>query len=310
MTQPDDDFVLGEDFAPAITSHRTSGTRRRRPTTPSNRPSGGPDRRRPRLGDRCGAVARGIEVNEWDALEQARIIGPEDDYRGPFGYPSTRSVPAFCRKISRSRALRVSAAARSNSARASPCRPSRASRSPVRRVAADTGPARRCRLQRVDDLQAPAGPLRHAHRDRPVQLDDRRRRRRGTAPGRARRSGPSRSPRSTGRRAWQAAIAACSVYGPSRRRAARPGRARPGRGGSAAGPSGAGPGRASRIGCAVRVGAGRQSATPGSPSARPGRAPRARRGSSAGQDPAQPQRLLAQRRAASSRRRRSPSSPR
>lgn len=26
-------------------------------------------------------LPRGIEVDEWDALEQARIIGPEDDYR-------------------------------------------------------------------------------------------------------------------------------------------------------------------------------------------------------------------------------------
>jgi len=26
-------------------------------------------------------VQRGLEVNEWDALEQARIVGPEDDYR-------------------------------------------------------------------------------------------------------------------------------------------------------------------------------------------------------------------------------------
>jgi len=24
---------------------------------------------------------RGLEVAEWDALEQARVIGPEDDYR-------------------------------------------------------------------------------------------------------------------------------------------------------------------------------------------------------------------------------------
>lgn len=26
-------------------------------------------------------VHRGLEVDDWDAMEQARVIGPEDDYR-------------------------------------------------------------------------------------------------------------------------------------------------------------------------------------------------------------------------------------
>ena len=98
------------------------------------------------------------------------------------------------------------------------------------------------------------------------------------------------------RRAWQAAIAACSAYGPSappsssaRSSAASPRRMR--RWSQRAGPDrGAGSARPSDRRAPA-------TATPGSPSAPRGRGPRARRAASSARIAPEPQRVLAQRRA-------------
>ena len=99
-------------------------------------------------------------------------------HRPPVG--SRVAVPpqarARSRSSARSRAFCVSAAARSNSPRASSRRPSFARRSP--RTLGSRWYARERRLvhERVDELQAGGRPERHRHRDRAVQLHDRRRR--------------------------------------------------------------------------------------------------------------------------------------
>ena len=58
------------------------------------------------------------------------------------------------------------------------------------------------------------GAERHGHGHRAVELHHRRRRELGERRRTARRCGPSRSPPGSRARAWQAAIAACSAYGP------------------------------------------------------------------------------------------------
>ena len=136
----------------------------------------------------------------------------------------------------------VSAAARSNSARASSPRPSLSSRSPrtlgSRWYLASAGSA----ATRRPPPAPPAGP-RHGHRDGAVQLDDRRPGARASSPysSAIRSQSVSRHVRA---RAWQAAMAACSCTGPG----GRPSAPRPlepaSRAGSAAGPSAHGPGRA------------------------------------------------------------------
>ena len=74
---------------------------------------------------------------------------------------------------------------------------------------------RRSRSTR-SSMQVEAGlrTERHGHRDRVVELHDRRRGRPCRAPRRGRRCAPSRCPRRGRRGAWQAAIAACNAYGP------------------------------------------------------------------------------------------------
>ena len=112
---------------------------------------------------------------------------------------------------SRSRALRVSEAARSNSSRASSKRPSLASRSPrtlgkqvvVLERRAPTSAHRRARGPRPDRTPSPPRPRDSA--PRPVTA------RAGRARRRAPRCAPSRSPLAVRARAWQAAIAACSA---------------------------------------------------------------------------------------------------
>ncbi|MEV4627409.1 hypothetical protein AB0J90_14070 [Micromonospora sp. NPDC049523] len=82
MTQPDDDFVLGEEFAPG--DHLDP--EERDPEAPADdaveqASSADPTDDGPPSATDSEQLPRGIEVDEWDALEQARIIGPEDDYR-------------------------------------------------------------------------------------------------------------------------------------------------------------------------------------------------------------------------------------
>ena len=82
MTQPDDDFVLGEDFAPG--DHLAPDERDPEASADDaveQAVSADPTDDGPASATDAGQLPRGIEVNEWDALEQARIIGPEDDYR-------------------------------------------------------------------------------------------------------------------------------------------------------------------------------------------------------------------------------------
>ena len=190
-----------------------------------------------------------------------------------------RAALARSSSSSRSRALRVSRAARSNSTRAS------AWRAQLReQVAAHAGQQvvageRRLGGERVDATSRPAaGTERQGDRDRPVQLDDRRRRDLGQRRVERRRSAASRSPRlaarAHGRR--RSPPAACTG------RARRPAASARCQGGQPAPdqqaiPAPNGPARGSRIGrppASTRAARG----TPGSPSARPGRGPRARRG--------------------------------
>ena len=197
---------------------------------------------------------------------------------------------------SRSRALRVSAAARSNSrarlvGAAELRRAGRRARSAAGGSPASAGSS----TQRVDELEAGRRAERHRHRDRAVELDDRRRRELGervVERGDARPVGllgGARARVAGGDRGLQ------RVRARARRRAPRRARARRGRGGSAAGPSARGPGRA---------------AAPARPSGRRARATRdawisisatrpCTSGSSRrqlGEDAAEAQRVLAQRR--------------
>ena len=124
------------------------------------------------------------------------------------------------------------------------------------------------------------GPYGHRHRDRAVQLDDRRRHQLRRARRRARRCAASRFRRGVTRpRVTRGDRGLERVRAPCRRRAPRRARAPQGRGGSAAGPSardsdrGAGSARPTDR-------RARAAATPGSPSARRGRGLPAPRGAS------------------------------
>jgi hypothetical protein len=82
MTQPDDDFVPGEDFAPG--AHLDPDERDPEASAGDaveQATSADPTMDAAASATDSEQLPRGIEVDEWDALEQARIIGPEDDYR-------------------------------------------------------------------------------------------------------------------------------------------------------------------------------------------------------------------------------------
>ena len=151
---------------------------------------------------------------------------------------------ARSRSIARSRSLRVIAAARSNSARASA-----EAAELLQQVAAHAGDQvvvreRRLVAQRVDELEPGGRPERHPQRDGAVELDHGRAACAGRARRRARRSAPSRRPppssRARGRRRSPPAARTARRAGRGAARA----RARRARGRSAAGPSAPGPGRA------------------------------------------------------------------
>ena len=246
----------------------------------------------PRVADRAGSSYGSYRPNSYQRRESLALQ--------PAAARSSSSV--------RSRSLRVSDAARSNSACASShaaeLREQVAAHGRQQVVALERGLGR----QRVDDLEPGRRAERHRHRDRAVQLDDRRRRQLGQRvvqrgdPRPVGLLGGARSRVAGGDRGLE------RVRARARRPAPRRARARPGRARSGAGPSARGPGRAAAR--ARRTGrSGRATATPGSPSAPPGRAPRAppapaRPG--CGRAAARPRTA----RGASSRRPRSPSSPR
>ncbi|RKR89101.1 hypothetical protein BDK92_3438 [Micromonospora pisi] len=82
MTQPEDESVLGEEFAPG--DHLDPEERDPEASAEDaveQSAAADPTDAGPASATDAGQLPRGLEVDEWDALEQARIIGPEDDYR-------------------------------------------------------------------------------------------------------------------------------------------------------------------------------------------------------------------------------------
>ncbi|GAB3151272.1 hypothetical protein GCM10027290_40170 [Micromonospora sonneratiae] len=69
MTQPDEEFAPGDHLVPEERDLEASADDVAEQTIVADPAEDEP------------VVHRGLEVAEWDALEQARIIGPEDDYR-------------------------------------------------------------------------------------------------------------------------------------------------------------------------------------------------------------------------------------
>ena len=223
----------------------------------------------------CVSVTLVISISLSSAFTDASIGSTGIRHPVPRFFRNGRLRPDPAAAPARARCA-VSAAARSNSARASSCRPSFASRSP--RTLGSRWYARQRGLvrQRVDQLEAGRGPVRHARRRprgsaRPPASG-------ATSPARrrARRSAPSRSPRRCARARGRRRSPPAARRGRARRRALGPRRAP------------RGPRRISSRSqraavlieqqdrLAVRRRSGRACATPGSPSARPARAPRAR----------------------------------
>nr|MDT0661846.1 hypothetical protein [Micromonospora sp. DSM 115978] len=79
MSQPDDSLAVDRDFAPdedfAPESHLDPDERD--PEAPADDVVEQATPTEPVGEDQ--QVHRGLEVDEWDAIEQARIVGPEDD---------------------------------------------------------------------------------------------------------------------------------------------------------------------------------------------------------------------------------------
>ena len=243
------------------------------------------------------------------SVTRSRASVCEAAMRPPLPAPAGAHPLARSSSIRRSGSLRVSEAARANSARASSLPPEA-----LQQVAADAreqvvAAERALVEQAVDELQPGRRAERHRDRDRAVELDDRRRARPARARRRAPRSAPSRSPPACApaRGTRRSRPAACTARARRRARSARSSAARPRRISS----------RSQRA--AVLVEQQDRLAV----RADPGRGARRldlhqrhepvhlgllRR--ELGQDPAEAQRLVAQRRGASSRRRRWPSSPR
>ncbi|GAA3743373.1 hypothetical protein GCM10022225_28650 [Plantactinospora mayteni] len=68
MGQPDEDFAPGDHLSPD----------ERDPEAPAEDAVEQATVADPNTEDQP-AVQRGLEVDEWDALEQARVVGPQDD---------------------------------------------------------------------------------------------------------------------------------------------------------------------------------------------------------------------------------------
>jgi hypothetical protein len=69
MTEPDEDFALGDHLAPEerdIEAPAADAVEQAAVANPADGES---------------EVHRGLEVDEWDALEQARVVDLDDDYR-------------------------------------------------------------------------------------------------------------------------------------------------------------------------------------------------------------------------------------
>jgi hypothetical protein len=69
MTQPGEDLALGDHLAPDERDPEApdaDAVEQAIPADPAERPE---------------EVHRGLEVNEWDAVEQAHVVNLDDDYR-------------------------------------------------------------------------------------------------------------------------------------------------------------------------------------------------------------------------------------
>lgn len=70
MAEPDEDFVAPDDHLDPderdIEAPTEDAVEQAMPADPAEAPT---------------EVHRGLEVGEWDAVEQARVVGPDDDYR-------------------------------------------------------------------------------------------------------------------------------------------------------------------------------------------------------------------------------------
>ncbi|MFB9234808.1 hypothetical protein ACFFWC_04545 [Plantactinospora siamensis] len=68
MTQPDEDFAPGDHLTPEERDPEAPEDDAVEQATVAD-PSAEPD-----------VPHRGLEVDDWDAMEQARVVGPDDDY--------------------------------------------------------------------------------------------------------------------------------------------------------------------------------------------------------------------------------------
>ncbi|MDQ7910331.1 hypothetical protein RB614_38140 [Phytohabitans sp. ZYX-F-186] len=69
MAQPDEDFAPDDHLAPDERDPEAPAEDAVEQATVADPADTEPE------------VHRGLEVDEWDALEQARVVGPDDDYR-------------------------------------------------------------------------------------------------------------------------------------------------------------------------------------------------------------------------------------
>jgi hypothetical protein len=69
MTEPNEDFALGDHLMPEERDIEAPAADAVEQATVANPADGEPE------------IYRGLEADEWDALEQARIVDLDDDYR-------------------------------------------------------------------------------------------------------------------------------------------------------------------------------------------------------------------------------------
>lgn len=69
MTEPDEDFAHGDHLAPEERDIEAPAADAVEQAFPANPADSEPE------------IHRGLEVDEWDALEQARVVDLDDDYR-------------------------------------------------------------------------------------------------------------------------------------------------------------------------------------------------------------------------------------
>ena len=69
MTQPDEDLALGAHLAPDERDPEAPAADAVEQATVADRAEGPPE------------VQRGLEVGEWDAVEQAHVVSLDDEYR-------------------------------------------------------------------------------------------------------------------------------------------------------------------------------------------------------------------------------------